>query len=270
MSDGRGGLPVISLSTLPVTFRALFSSFLVLIGVGYLMALSFMYLAVIEPHRQMGEGLVSGLSDEYHGLPKGKTLLESALMGPMANKISDADRTSVQQWIHSGAKIEEYSKVEPIFTKDCVSCHMTDATSIPPLTSFDAVKKVAVSDTGTSIEDLSKVSHIHLFGVSIIFLLTGAIFSLSSTPIWLRVTLVVLPYVTIIMDIGSWWATKYFSSTFAYTVIAGGALMGLALAAQILISLWDMWFAPLKRELRMVRTGAPVATIGEIVPTTTS
>ena len=247
---------MISLSALPITFRALFSSFLMLIGVGYLMALSFMYLAVIEPHRQMGEGLVSGISDEYHGLPKGKTLLESALMGPMANKISDADRTSVLQWIHNGARIAEYSKVEPIFAKDCVSCHMAEATSIPPLTSFDAVQKVTAADTGTSIEDLSKVSHIHLFGVSIIFLLTGAIFSLSSTPIWLRVSLVVLPYVTIVMDIGSWWATKYLSSIFAFTVIAGGALMGLSLALQILISLWEMWIVPLKRGFHALRTGA--------------
>jgi hypothetical protein len=110
---------MMSLSVLPITFRALFSSFLMLIGIGYLMALSFMYLAVIEPHHQMGEGVVSGISDEYHGLPKGKTLLESALMGPMANKISETDRTSVLQWIHNGAKESEYSKVEPIFTKDC-------------------------------------------------------------------------------------------------------------------------------------------------------
>jgi len=40
---------MLSLRSLPITFRALFSSFLILIGVGYLMALSFMYLVVIEP-----------------------------------------------------------------------------------------------------------------------------------------------------------------------------------------------------------------------------
>ena len=72
-------------------------------------------------------------------------------------------------------------------------------------------------------------------------LLTGAIFSLSTTPIWLRVSLVVLPYVTIVMDIGSWWATRYLSPTFAYIVLGGGALMGFALALQIFISLWEMW-----------------------------
>jgi hypothetical protein len=40
----------------------------------------------------------------------------------------------------------------------------------------------------------------------------------------------------------SWWFTKYVDPAFfAYVVVAGGACMGLALAAQIFISLWEMW-----------------------------
>ena len=81
---------------------------------------------------------------------------------------------------------------------------MANATSIPPLASYEAVQKVAQVDTGTNIADLARVSHIHLFGISIIFLLTGAIFSLSETPVWVRVSLVVIPYLAILMDIGSW------------------------------------------------------------------
>ena len=178
---------MLSLRSLPIAFRALFSSFLILIGVGYLMALSFMYLVVIEPHQQMGQGLVAGISDEYHGLPKGKTLIEAALMGPMADKLSVADRTRLLTWVHDGAKAATYPQVKPIFAANCISCHMAGAQSIPPLASFEAVQKVAKADTGTSITDLAKVSHIHLFGISIIFLLTGAIFALSETPVWLRV-----------------------------------------------------------------------------------
>jgi hypothetical protein len=233
---------MITLGSLPIAFRALFSSFLILIGVGYLMALSYMYLVVIEPHQQMGEGLVAGISDEYHGLPEGKTLIESALMGPMADKISDADRTRILAWVHDGAKAADYPQVEPIFAANCISCHMAEAQSIPPLTSYEAVQIVAKADTGTSITDLAEVSHIHLFGISIIFLLTGAIFALSETPIWIRVSLVVVPYLTILADIGSWWFTKYLDPAFfAYVVVVGGACMGLALGAQILIALWEMW-----------------------------
>ena len=251
---------MISLRSLPIAFRALFSSFLILIGVGYLMALSFMYLVVIEPHQQMGQGLVAGISDQYHGLPKGKTLIELALMGPMADKISGADRTRILNWVHDGAKSKTYSQVRPIFAANCVSCHMADAQSIPPLASFEAVQKVAKADTGTSITDLAKVSHIHLFGISIIFLLTGAIFALSTTPVWIRVSLVVIPYLTILMDIGSWWFTKYLDPAFfAYVVVVGGACMGLALGAQILVALWEMWVAPHKRAIstHRSRVGTP-------------
>ena len=140
---------MLSLRSLPITFRALFSSFLILIGVGYMMALSFMYLVVIEPHQQMGQGLVAGISDEYHGLPKGKTLIEAALMGPMADKLSAADRTRLLNWVHDGAKAATYPQVKPIFAANCISCHMEGAQSIPPLASFEAVQKVAKADTGT-------------------------------------------------------------------------------------------------------------------------
>jgi hypothetical protein len=238
---------MVSLRNLPVTFRALFSSFLILMGFGYLMALSYMYLVVIKPHRQMGQSPIAGMIDYYHGLPHGEPLLASALMGPMADKISDADRIVVLQWIKNGANAADYSRVEPIFAKDCIGCHMANAKSIPPLASFDDVQKVTGADTGIGIDDLAETSHIHLFAVSMIFLLTGMIFALSDRPVWFRVFLVVVPYLGILMDIGSWWFTKYLDPTFfAYVVMAGGACWGLALAAQILISLWEMWIDAVK------------------------
>jgi hypothetical protein len=121
---------------------------------------------------------------------------------------------------------------------------------ILPLTSFEDVQKITTPDTGLSLLQLTKVSHIHLFGISIMFVLTGAIFSLSVTPVWFRVTVLVVPYLAIIMDIGSWWATKYYDPVFAYIVLIGGAFMGLAMACQILVSLWDMWIAPLTASAR--------------------
>jgi hypothetical protein len=113
------------------------------------------------------------------------------------------------------------------------------------------VQKVTKVDTGLSLLALARVSHIHLFGISVLFILTGAIFSLSETPIWFRVTVLVVPYLAIVMDIGSWWATKYYNPIFAYIVLFGGAVMGLAMACQILIALWEMWIVPLKASARM-------------------
>src|SRR5262249_1725885 len=151
------------------------------------------------------------------------------------------ERDQVFQWIRSGATEAGFSKIQPILAQKCGVCHSPQSgMPIPPLTSFQEVKKLTATDTGLSLLALSRVSHIHLFGISIIFLLTGAIFSLSETQVWFRVCALVAPYLAILMDIGSWWATKYASPVFAYIVIVGGAFMGLSMACQILVSLWEM------------------------------
>jgi hypothetical protein len=241
---------MMSLRDLPVTLRTLFSSFLIVIGIGYLMALSYLFLVDIEPHHQEGQGPVEGISEKYHGSTSG-TRLEAALKGTMADKLTTEERDQVFQWIRAGATADGYVKIEPILTQKCGICHSArSGLPISPLTSFEDVQKVTKTDTGLSLLQLAKVSHIHLFGISMMFVLTGAIFSLSATPIWFRVAVLVVPYLAIIMDIGSWWATKYYDPVFAYIVLVGGAFMGLAMACQIFVSLWDMWIAPLMASAR--------------------
>ena len=234
-----------SLRRLPVTLRVLFSSFLIVVGIGYLSALSYLFLVDVEPHREAGKGVVEGISAKYHGSTSG-TRLEAALKGTMADKLTAEEREQVFQWIRADATADGYKKIEPIITQKCGVCHNAQSgLPISSLTSFQEVQKVTKTDTGLSVLQLTRVSHIHLFGISILFLLTGAIFSLSETPIWFRVSVLIIPYLAIIMDIGSWWVTKYYDPVFAYIVLFGGAFMGLAMACQIIISLWEMWIAPL-------------------------
>ena len=238
-----------TLRKLPIAFRALFSSFLILIGIGYLTALSLLFLIDIEPHLGIGQSVVEDISQQYHGLPS-DTRLEMALKGPMAAMASTEDRNRILKWIHEGAASKGYTAVAPVFKNNCASCHNPqNNASIPPLTSYEDIKKLLKTDTGENLVELARVSHIHLFGISLIFLATGAIFALSETPVWLRATFVTFPYLTIIMDIGSWWLTKYLDPSFAYVVLIGGAGMGFVLAAQIFISLWDMWIDLVKAAL---------------------
>ena len=233
---------MITLRQLPLTLRALLTSFLLLMGIGYLMALSYLFLVDVEPHQQMGMGVVAGIDMKYHGTVDG-TRLESALHGVMADRIAPNDRDRVLRWVRNGAPEEGYEAVKPIFDTNCVTCHNpSSGLPVPPLTDFQNIQKVTQIDTGQSIAQLARVSHIHLFGIGIVFLLTGAIFSFSGTSLWLSVSLVVIPYLSILADIGAWWLTK-FDPVFGSVVVASGALMGLALASQILISLWEMWLA---------------------------
>ena len=242
-----------SLATLSSSMRALFTCFLLTIGIGYLAAVTYLFFVDIQPHQQMGMSVVDGISMKYHG-QRGNTRLEAALAGRMGDRGSVEDRQAIIRWVKDGASADKFAVVKPIFQRDCTACHSpTSGLPIPPLTTYAEVHKVTQVDTGSSFSQLARVSHIHLFGISFIFLLTGGIFALSEIAAKWRLLIIVLPYFTIWADIGSWWITKY-EPAFAYVVLVGGGLMGLALAAQILISLWEMWFR--KRPAEADTTGA--------------
>jgi len=50
------------------------------------------------------------------------------------------------------------------------------------------------------------------------------------------------PFFAIFLDIASWWLTKV-SLLFAYVVLTGGALMGVAFAFQWIVSFYQLCFA---------------------------
>ncbi|MEO6624678.1 MAG: hypothetical protein ABIN37_07595 [Burkholderiaceae bacterium] len=243
----------ITLATLSSPMRALFTCFLLTIGIGYLAAVTYMFFVDIQPHQKMGMSVVDGIGMKYHGR-QGTTRLEAALHGSMGDRGNAADRDAILAWVASGATTEGFATVKPLFDRDCVMCHSPKSgLPVPPLTSYEEVRKVTQVDTGSSFSQLARVSHIHLFGISFIFLLTGGIFALSEMAAKWRVLIITVPYLAIWADIGSWWVTKYYP-VFAYVVLVGGGLMGLALAAQIFISLWEMWFK--KRPATLDERGA--------------
>lgn len=235
-----------TLRTLPLPVRALFTAFLLTMGVGYLFAVLYLFLMDVEPHAKHGVGAVQAVIIKYYG-QRGGTKLEAALDGTMGENLTPAHMRRLIEWIRRGATAEGFAAVQPIFLEDCAACHSKGSgLSLPPLTSFEEVAVYTRMELGESVKRLVKVSHIHLFGMSFIFILTGGIFVLSEVKSRWRVLLVALPFLAIWIDIGSWWFAR-FEPLFAYTVIVGGVLMGLSLAAQILISLSEMWLKRINR-----------------------
>jgi hypothetical protein len=94
---------------------------------------------------------------------------------------------------------------------------------------------------GESLHTLMKLSHIHLFGTGILLLAVGLIFRLSAMRVWLKVSLIVLPFAAMFADILAWFLTKW-DPLYAYVVVVGGGLLGASLIAQVLVSLWQLWF----------------------------
>ncbi|OAI15491.1 MULTISPECIES: hypothetical protein [Methylomonas] len=226
-----------------VSERILNTVFLLTIGLGYLMALVNMY------YTHQGRDGKRGLSIDdivimYHG-SNSQTRLGAAINGIMEPNLKyKSDKEVIQKWIQDGAEKDGYDeKIAPILNRDCVHCHNPAANpSLPDLTTFTGVAEVAHTG-GASIPALVRVSHIHLFGIAFILFFIGKIFLLCDMNIYVKRIAVVIPFVAMLLDVGSWFVTKHVRE-FAYVVVLSGALMGLSMGVQILLSVYQMWFYP--------------------------
>ncbi len=221
--------------------KLLYTSFLLLAGLAYLMALAYLYTSFDGIDGKPGLS-VEDVAENYYGNRSG-TRLESAIRGTMADNIDKTQRNHVVQWLKSGAPEAGYERViKPIFEERCVMCHSpASGLPIPDLSTYEGVKQVANVDTGVSLHSLMKVSHIHLFGIGLVALGIGLVFRFALLPAWFQNTLTLLPFIAIFTDIAAWFLTKW-DPIYAYTVIIAGGLLGLSWALQILISLYQIWF----------------------------
>ncbi len=230
-----------------VSEKLLYTAFLLLMGVGYLMALVYLYTSFEGYDGEPGVS-IEDIVYNYYGNRSG-TRLEAAIRGPMAGYIQLDDRHVIVEWLKSGALENDYSTViRPILEKTCLNCHTpASGLNIPDLSSYEGIKKVAEVDTGESLHTLMKLSHIHLFGVGLVALGIGLVFRLAATATWFKATLMVLPFAVIFVDILAWFLTKW-DPFYAYTVVTAGGLLGLAWAGQMLISLYQLWFLRAPKE----------------------
>jgi len=221
--------------------KFLYTSFLLLAGIAYLMALSYLYTNYQGIDGKPGLS-VEDVAENYYGNRSG-TRLEAALRGPMASYIEIEHRNHIVEWLKSGAPEADYERiVKPMFDERCVVCHSSDSgLQIPDFSSYEGIKQVANVDTGVSLHSLMKVSHIHLFGIALVAFSIGLVFRFVLLPAWFQHTLTLLPFIAIFTDIAAWFLTKW-DPLYAYTVIIAGGLLGLSWALQILISLYQIWF----------------------------
>ncbi len=221
--------------------KLLFTSFLAVMGVGYLMAMVYLYTSH-RGHDGLPGVSIEDIADNYYGNRSG-TRLEAAVRGPMAGYIEIEDRNYIMAWLKSGAPEGDYeSVIAPILETNCLACHdPSSGLGLPDLSSYAGVKTVAEIDTGESLHTLMRLSHIHLFGIGLILFGTGIVFVRTVFPVWLKATVIVTPFAAMLIDILAWFLTKW-DPVYAYTVVISGALLGLSIGAQILLSLYQIWF----------------------------
>jgi len=230
-------------SELPYSMRVVYTATLLILGMGYLFALIYLF------HTYSGkDGNPMTLSYEdvviaYSGSGK-DSRLEAALRGSMSAMLPKDELGPLVGWVKEGAERARFEKeIKPTLDKRCMSCHDGSNPHLVNLNGYDNLKKVTERDTGAGIFTLVRVSHIHLFGLTFVFFIVGSIFSHAYLrPVWFKCTVVGLPFVSLVLDVGSWYFTKLYHP-FAWVVMIGGAIMGLSFAFMWAVSMYQMWFS---------------------------
>ena len=234
----------LNLPSLGLSIRVLFTGYLMVTGFGLAMA-----GAQIMLTHGMADGKIGLSIDDivysYYG-NRDNSKLESKLNGSMKDNAEAADRLAIIKWTRAGSPRDQWDgQIKQIFEDNCTGCHSADGVQgVPHFTSFDAVKKVAATDEGETIAALTRLSHIHLFGIGFIFFFIGLIFSLSvGIPKWLKELAIITPFAFLILDVFSWWLTKY-NPLFAWVTIIGGVGYSAASTFMFVTSLYQMWILP--------------------------
>ncbi len=229
----------LNLPNLPLSLKALFAGYLLVIGVGLCMA----GLQIMLTHG-MADGKFGLSIDDivysYYGDRTGSKLA-SKLNGSMKDKAPIEVRQDIIKWAQDGAPESEWEPhFKEVFVKHCVMCH-SQIPGIPDFKNYEEVKKASATNTGATISGLTRVSHIHLLGISFIFFLMGLVFSFAvNVPKLIKVIVIATPFAFLILDIMSWWLTKL-SPHFAWFTIIGGIGYSLASTYMWLVSMYQMF-----------------------------
>ncbi|BBP43329.1 elongation factor-1 alpha [Thiosulfativibrio zosterae] len=234
----------INLPSLSLPVKALFTGYIFVVGLGLMMAGAQIMLTHGMADGKLGVS-IDDIVYSYYGNRNGSKL-ESKLLGSMKDKASPEENITMIKWARDGASEAEWkTTIKPIVDAKCAMCHANIPT-LPNITKFEEIAKIAEVDHGADVTALTRVSHIHLFGISFIFFFVGLIFSLSvGFKQWHKAVIIFVPFAFLILDIASWWLTKM-NPNFAWFVIIGGIGYSLAAAIMLFTSLYQMWIMPLR------------------------
>lgn len=194
----------------------------------------------------------------YHGRP-GWTLIASMVDGgPMEKHVPiPSERKAILDWARGGARREDFDAARKVLDARCVKCHSPGgekeespfAEAREAGARWDLVSNYARPDRGMSLAARATTTHAHLFAMSTLYALMGAVFLLTNTRRAVKAAAVALPFVGMFVDIGSWWLAMLHPA-FVWTIVAGGTLVAAGTVVLVARPLWEMW-GPEPRGMRI-------------------
>ena len=172
-------------------------------------------------------------------------------------------------------------RVNSLIQDRCSKCHESaDSQGKKQLVDYsdfaDVLTIPAVGRTSRqmSLDKLAQTTHLHLLSFCMLWTMTGVVFAFSSYPKWFRCILGPLVLVAQIADVSCWWLARQTTPClflyqyllpngvgpyFAVAIMGTGAVVGLGLVLQIVLSLFNMYRLPGKVVLLVLFIGAAVA-----------
>ena len=146
----------------------------------------------------------------------------------------------------AGQQMEEHSeqKMEAMSGSDSVDVDDTNSARGDLFSEAPVKKEAAEMQPFYKTEQFVwtlKWTHIHLFGMNMIFIFMGAIVLFMDISNKWRVWLIVLPFLGVIFDIATMWLKGYISPAFFWLHIPGGGLFGVIFTYVSIKALWEMW-----------------------------
>jgi mono/diheme cytochrome c family protein len=189
---------------------------------------------------------------------KRRAAYEADKFVPPAGK---APKAVTGDFLHNKAATGDGVKVKSILDARCATCHAKDGdVCAAPLEEYAHFVKYMEVPTAVVIPDgaagawceserqigkekLAQSTHAHLLSFAMLFSLTGLVFAFSSYPGVVRGTLGPVVLLAQVADVSCWWLARLpdVGPYFAMSIMATGAVVGLGLALQILLSVFNMY-----------------------------
>jgi hypothetical protein len=254
-----------ALGRLDLAGRLLVTAALVLLTAGFAVSEAL----IVAFLRASGGGLgPSAITAAFHGDPTA-SVLKSKSLGSMRRYFSalenpeqltaeeEHDLERVVAWAEAGAPEDDYwdplarrarpGEILTIFTRrGCLVCHSPLATLVgnkkdSPLDSYPDARRLAAPDRGMDPRRLLMLTHVHLLGIGLVFVVTGALMVSTSFSLRTRAVLALAGPLGLLSSVGGWWATKAGGSGLSWLVLTGGVLMSAAFAASVLAIVVETW-----------------------------
>ncbi len=229
------------LNTLSTSGKLLCTFFLICMGIGFVFSQLNVFLTYSRVDGRAGFSF-QDIVLTYYGQPD-VLLIESKLNGTMREHLeNEYDRNSLINWAKGGARKEKFNEIKGIIIKNCLRCHTAGGESeFAPFDKLSTVSGIFTRiNNGISISRLITLSHIHMISIGVIFALSGIIFLFTPINEKLKMILLIFPFVSLMMDVFSWWLTKL-TPVFAIAVFIGGVFTVIGFFIQFVISLLTMW-----------------------------